>query len=159
MISTDKAVNPTNIMGAPAGGEAYCQALDVSTEAIRYKTSASAMCWVERLGRTALRGTDRQRRTADRHASAGGALLHDHPRGRAARPARVGACPEAAEGARQDHGLDMGEPVRIVHLAERMIQLAGLKPYVDIDIVFHRLAARRKAVSKSFSTRPRSRAM
>jgi O-antigen biosynthesis protein WbqV len=32
--------------------------------------------------------------------------------------------------------LDMGKPVRIVDLAERMIQLAGLRPYIDIDIVF-----------------------
>jgi len=35
--------------------------------------------------------------------------------------------------------LDMGEPVRIVDLAERMIQLAGLKPHIDIDVVFTRL--------------------
>jgi FlaA1/EpsC-like NDP-sugar epimerase len=32
--------------------------------------------------------------------------------------------------------LDMGEPVRIVDLAEKMIRLAGLKPYEDIDIEF-----------------------
>ena len=32
--------------------------------------------------------------------------------------------------------LDMGEPVRIVDLAEQMIQRAGLRPYVDIPIVF-----------------------
>jgi FlaA1/EpsC-like NDP-sugar epimerase len=29
---------------------------------------------------------------------------------------------------------DMGKPVRIMDLAERMIQLSGLKPYMDIDI-------------------------
>ena len=32
--------------------------------------------------------------------------------------------------------LDMGEPVRILDLAEDMITLSGLRPYVDIDIVF-----------------------
>jgi len=32
--------------------------------------------------------------------------------------------------------LDMGEPVRIVELAEEMIALSGLRPYVDVPIVF-----------------------
>ena len=32
--------------------------------------------------------------------------------------------------------LDMGEPVRIVDLAEQMIRLAGKRPYDDIEIVF-----------------------
>jgi FlaA1/EpsC-like NDP-sugar epimerase len=32
--------------------------------------------------------------------------------------------------------LDMGEPVRIVTLAEELIRLHGMKPYVDIDIAF-----------------------
>ena len=32
--------------------------------------------------------------------------------------------------------LDMGEPVRILDLAEEMITLSGLRPYVDMDIVF-----------------------
>ncbi len=31
---------------------------------------------------------------------------------------------------------DMGEPVRIIDLAEKMIRLSGLKPYKDIDILF-----------------------
>lgn len=30
--------------------------------------------------------------------------------------------------------LDMGEPVRIIDLAEKMIMLAGYRPYIDIDI-------------------------
>jgi FlaA1/EpsC-like NDP-sugar epimerase len=30
--------------------------------------------------------------------------------------------------------LDMGEPVKIIDLAEKMIMLAGLRPYIDIDI-------------------------
>jgi FlaA1/EpsC-like NDP-sugar epimerase len=32
--------------------------------------------------------------------------------------------------------LDMGEPVRILDLAEDMIRLSGLEPYEDIDVVF-----------------------
>ena len=32
--------------------------------------------------------------------------------------------------------LDMGEPVRIADLAERMIQLAGFRPHKDIEIVY-----------------------
>jgi FlaA1/EpsC-like NDP-sugar epimerase len=32
--------------------------------------------------------------------------------------------------------LDMGEPVKIVHLAEELIRLSGLRPYEDIDITF-----------------------
>ena len=32
--------------------------------------------------------------------------------------------------------LDMGEPVKILELAEEMIRLSGLKPYQDIDIQF-----------------------
>ena len=32
--------------------------------------------------------------------------------------------------------LDMGEAVRIVHLAEELIRLSGFRPYEDIDIVF-----------------------
>jgi O-antigen biosynthesis protein WbqV len=46
--------------------------------------------------------------------------------------------------------LDMGEPVRIVDLAERMMQLAGLKPYVDIEIVFSGLRPGEKLFEELF---------
>jgi O-antigen biosynthesis protein WbqV len=46
--------------------------------------------------------------------------------------------------------LDMGQPVRIVHLAERMIQLAGLRPYVDIDIIFTGLRPGEKLFEELF---------
>jgi len=32
--------------------------------------------------------------------------------------------------------LDMGEPVRIIDLAEKMVRLAGFEPYKEIDIIF-----------------------
>jgi O-antigen biosynthesis protein WbqV len=46
--------------------------------------------------------------------------------------------------------LDMGEPVRIVDLAERMIQLAGFRPYVDIDIVYTGLRPGEKLYEELF---------
>jgi FlaA1/EpsC-like NDP-sugar epimerase len=39
---------------------------------------------------------------------------------------------------------DMGKPVKILDLAERMIKLSGLKPYEDIDIVFSGLRSGEK---------------
>ena len=41
--------------------------------------------------------------------------------------------------------LNMGQPVKILDLAERMIRLSGLEPGRDIEIVFHRRAAGRAA--------------
>jgi O-antigen biosynthesis protein WbqV len=46
--------------------------------------------------------------------------------------------------------LDMGKPVRIVDLAERMIQLAGYRPRVDIDIVFTGLRPGEKLFEELF---------
>lgn len=46
--------------------------------------------------------------------------------------------------------LDMGDPVRIVDLAERMIQLAGFKPNVDIEIVFSGLRPGEKLYEELF---------
>ena len=42
--------------------------------------------------------------------------------------------------------LDMGEPVRVLDLAEEMITLTGLRPYVDMDIVFTGLRPGREAL-------------
>jgi O-antigen biosynthesis protein WbqV len=46
--------------------------------------------------------------------------------------------------------LDMGKPVRVLDLAERMIQLAGYRPRVDIDIVFTGLRPGEKLYEEMF---------
>jgi O-antigen biosynthesis protein WbqV len=46
--------------------------------------------------------------------------------------------------------LDMGKPVRIVDLAERLIQLAGLKPRIDIEIAYTGLRPGEKLYEELF---------
>ena len=152
MISTDKAVNPTNIMGATKrAAEAYCQALDVSSDKIRYKTV--------RFGNVLGSNGSVVPRFQEQIAS-GGPLTVTHPqvvRFFMTIPEAVRLVLHASAHAhrrQKERGkimvLDMGEPVRIVHLAERMIQLAGLKPYVDIDIVFTGLRPGEKLYEELF---------
>ena len=151
MISTDKAVNPTNIMGATKrAAEAYCQALDVSTDKIRYKTV--------RFGNVLGSNGSVVPRFQEQIAS-GGPLTVTHPqvvRFFMTIPEAVRLVLHASAHAQRQKGrgkimvLDMGEPVRIVQLAERMIQLAGLKPYVDIDIVFTGLRPGEKLYEELF---------
>ena len=152
MISTDKAVNPTNIMGATKrAAEAYCQSLDVSTEKIRYKTV--------RFGNVLGSNGSVVPRFQEQIAS-GGPLTVTHPqmvRFFMTIPEAVRLVLHAsahAQRRQKERGkimvLDMGEPVRIVHLAERMIQLAGLKPYADIDIVFTGLRPGEKLYEELF---------
>ncbi|MDW6020951.1 nucleoside-diphosphate sugar epimerase/dehydratase [Mesorhizobium sp. BAC0120] len=152
MISTDKAVNPTNVMGATKrAAEAYCQALDISSEKTRYKTV--------RFGNVLGSNGSVVPRFQEQIAS-GGPLTVTHPevvRYFMTIPEAVRLVLHASAHAlrrRNERGkimvLDMGEPVRIVQLAERMIQLAGLKPYADIDIVFTGLRPGEKLYEELF---------
>ena len=51
--------------------------------------------------------------------------------------------------------LDMGDPVRIIDLANDMIRLSGLEPERDIPVVDHRHPARREAARGASSRTPR----
>ena len=138
MISTDKAVNPTNIMGASKrAAEAYCQSLDVSSSTTRFKTV--------RFGNVLGSNGSVVPRFQDQIA-AGGPVTVTHPhivRYFMTIPEAVRLVLHASAHAlrrHEDRGkimvLDMGKPIRIVDLAERMIQLAGYKPHVDIEISY-----------------------
>ena len=134
MISTDKAVNPTNVMGATKrAAEAYCQSLDLKSEKTRFKTV--------RFGNVlGSNGSVVPRFAAQ--ISKGGPVTVTHPkivRYFMSIPESVALVLKASAHGIQimsERGkilvLNMGEPVLITELAERMIQLAGLRPGIDI---------------------------
>ncbi len=153
MISTDKAVNPTNVMGATKrAAEAYCQALDVVTPVPRFKTVRFGNV----LGST---GSVVPRFSAQ--IRRGGPVTVTHPQ--IARYFMT--IPEAVTLLLQASGhgepgdergqilaLDMGEPVRIADLAHRMIELAGYKPDIDIEIKYTGLRPGEKLFEELFET-------
>lgn len=132
MISTDKAVRPTSIMGATK----RVAELAVQDLARRFRTRYLAVRFgnvVGSAGSVVPIFREQIRR--------GGPVTVTHPEMRR----YFMTIPEAAQlvlqaGAIGDGGeifiLDMGEPVRILDLAEEMITLTGLRPYVDMDIIF-----------------------
>jgi O-antigen biosynthesis protein WbqV len=153
MVSTDKAVSPTNIMGATKrAAEAYCQSLDLSHSGTRFLTV--------RFGNV-LGSTGSVVPLFQAQIARGGPLTVTHPNitryfmtiPEASRlilhAAGYGVSEHSAEG--QIFVLDMGEPIRITHLAERLIQLAGLQPHVDIKIEYIGLRKGEKLYEELFS--------
>ncbi len=137
MVSTDKAINPTSIMGVSKRlAEIYCQALDLDRKrapATRYVTVRFGNV----LGSTGSVVPLFQRQLAE-----GGPLTVTHPDMTryfmTIREAVELILQASALGQADRDGkifvLDMGEPVRIMDLATQMIRLAGLTPGIDVEI-------------------------
>ena len=148
MISTDKAVNPASVMGATKRlAESFCQALDLYEARRRAPLSHGTRYVTVRFGNV-LGSTGSVVPLFQRQLAAGGPLTVTDPevtrffmtvREAVELVLQASALPprrEAADARGKIFVLDMGEPVKIVDLAQQMIRLAGLRPGRDVALEF-----------------------
>lgn len=139
MISTDKAVNPTNIMGCTKRlAEIYVQSLGVAIEQGRVQGKTKFV--TTRFGNVLGSNGSVIPRFREQIAK-GGPVTVTHPEITRFFMTIPEACRLVMEAATMTSGnqifvFDMGESVKIAHLAERMIKLAGFVPNRDIKIEY-----------------------
>jgi len=147
MISTDKAIEPVSVLGATKRlAEMYCQALDAAgNTGPRNGGKPPMRIMAVRFGNVlASNGSVVPKFKAQ--IEAGGPVTVTHPDMvryfmtiREACDLVITAASHALGPTRSDTSVyvpNMGQPIKIVDLAERMIRLSGLEPGRDVDIVF-----------------------
>ena len=141
MLSTDKAVNPSSVMGATKRFcEMIVQSLDLAIKRGEVQTSVPTRFATTRFGNV-LNSAGSVIPTFKRQLQRGGPLTVTDPR----IERYFMTIPEASqlvlEASMLSHGgevfvFDMGDLVKIADLAERMIRLAGYEPDKDIKIIY-----------------------
>jgi FlaA1/EpsC-like NDP-sugar epimerase len=146
MISTDKAIEPVSILGATKRfAEMYCQALDADFSRHAVLDRKPMRLIAVRFGNVLASNGSVVPKFKAQIDAGGPVTVTDREMVRYFMTIReacdlvVTASSHALGPSRSDvsvYVLNMGQPVKILDLAERMIRLAGLEPGKDIDIVF-----------------------
>jgi FlaA1/EpsC-like NDP-sugar epimerase len=134
-ISTDKAVNPSNVMGASKRiAERYIQGLSLNS-----KNEQSKIKFITTRFGNVLGSNGSVVPLFTEQIQNGGPITITHPDVIRYFMTIPEACQLVIEAGAMGNGgeifiFDMGEPVKIIDLAKKMIKLAGLVPEIDIEI-------------------------
>jgi FlaA1/EpsC-like NDP-sugar epimerase len=149
LVSTDKAINPTNVMGASKRiAEIYCQSLQSRTELpvwdngiVQMGTHTKRTKFITTRFGNVLGSNGSVIPRFQEQIANGGPVTVTHPDIIRFFMTIPEACSLVLEAGTMGNGgevflFDMGEPIRILDLAKKMIRLAGLTPGKDIELRF-----------------------